>query len=298
MVQIKPGNFIRFEAGMVTSVVLNSKVSYHASGDSVVKLPKNGSGIELALHLGAEVTLQKGLDIGFCYEIPTNSSSFDNFKFTITYSFRRTVFNKSPKINTNLAFEQIKEIRNNAILVRLKTSENQINALKEMGHNAEAEQLQQKQRTTNLEIVRAFKKNFNFCPVYFFYSSSTYYIKHNNYTGHLLNDSLNADTAVNFKFNKAYIAEFDYIDPDTNYVDRSMYDQKSYKSDSSISLSNTHLEEALVLRNSYFTQLKEPFPYYVRMEEWLKRKTYAMAVGIFNQQLYNFFKLSVQSDHP
>lgn len=298
IVQIKTGNFFRFEAGAVSSIVMSSKALFHSSGDSVVQLPKNGSGIEIALHLGAEITLQKGIDIGFSYEIPTRSSSFDNFRFTITYSFQRNIFNKTPKVKDVIAFQQIKDLRNNAILVRLKTSENQINALKEMGRYADAEALQKKQFARNLEIINAFKKNFNFCPVYFFYSSSSFYIKHNQYSGRLLNDSLVADTSIKFNYTKAYIAEFDFIEPDTIYSGQTSDDQKNYLSDSSLTLSNTHLTEALVIRNSYFTQLKKPFPYYVKMEEWMTRKSYAMAVGIFNEQLHRFLKLSMQSDHP
>ena len=298
IIQIKTGNFLRFEAGAVSSVVMKSKAIVGATSNYVVHLPKNGSGLEIALHIGAEVTLQKGIDIGFSYEIPTNSSSFDNFKFTITYSFLRNSFDKKLKEKEDLAYQQIIDLHNNAILVRLKTSDNQINALKEMGRNDDAEEFRKKQFAINREIVNAFKKNFNFCPVYFFYSSSSYYIKHQQYNGHLLNDSLVADTSVKFNSNKAYIAEFDYLDPDTIYSGRSLYDQKSYQSDSLLSLSTTHLTEALVLRNAYFTQLKQPFPYYIKMEEWKARKSYAMAVGMLNQQLHNFFKQSMQSDHP
>jgi hypothetical protein len=296
MIQIKPGNFFRLEAGVVPSVLMSSKAYFHAAADSVDVLPKTGSGIEMGVHLGAEVTLQKGWDIGFCYEMPTSSSSFSNYKFTITYSFNRDIFNKSFKINSNVAYMQIKEIKDNAILVRLKTSENQINALRKMGRSEEAAQLEKKQRRTNLEIMNAFKKNFTFCPVFFFYSSSTGKIKHANYKGCLLNDSLIADTSIRYNFNTTYIAEFDFIDPDTIYTDRTLTDQRSYKSDSSYAISNSHLEEALVVRNTYFTQLKEPFPSFVRMSEWMKRKTYSMAVATLNQQLFNFYKLSMQSD--
>jgi hypothetical protein len=298
MVQIKTGNYFRFEAGVVPSILMSSKAYYHAASDSVVRIPKYGSGVDLAIHFGAEVTLQRGIDIGFCYEMPTRSSSFDNFKFSISYKFRREIFQSAPRPDINLAYDQIKDIRNNAVLVRLKTSENQIRALKETGHFEEAEQLKKRQRSINLEIMNAFKKNFNFCPVYFFYSSSTNQIKHNNFDGNLLNENLEADTLIKFRFNRFYVAEFDYIDPDTSFVDRSLYDQKAYKSDSSFAVSSSHLDEALILRNAYFTQLKEPLPAYVRMEEWLKRKNYAMAVAILNQQLYNFFKQSMLSDHP
>ena len=293
IIQIKTGNFFRFEVGAISSLVFSSKALFHAAGDSVVGLPKKGSGLEIALHLGAEFTLQKGIDIGFSYEIPTKSTAFDNFRFTITYSFQQAAFNKSSNVKSDIAIQQIQELRNNVILVRLKTSENQINALQKMGRTEDAEKLKQKQFARNREIMNAFKKNFNFCPVYFFFSSSSYYIKHNQYNGRLLNDSLLADTSIKFNFNKPYIAEFDFIEPDTIYGGRSLYDQKSYQSDSIFTLSNTHLTEALVIRNPYFTQLKQPFPYYVKMEEWLKRKSYAMAVGILNEQLHNFLKQSI-----
>jgi hypothetical protein len=294
MLQIKPGNFLRLEAGVVPSVLMSSKAYFHAAADSVEILPKTGSGIEIGIHLGAELSLQKNWNIGFCYEMPTSSSSFSNYKFTITYCFQKELFSKSLKINTTVAYEQIKEIRGNAILVRLKTSDNQISALKKMGHAVEADQLQKKQRSINLEIVNAFKKNFNFCPVYFFYSSASSDIKKGNYNGSLLNDSLIADSSIRFNFNTAYIAEFNYLDADTNYTDRSLYDQKSYKSDTLVNVSNSRTVEALVLRNAYFTQLKEPFPSYVLMYDWMKRKTYSMAVATFNQQLHNFYKQSLQ----
>jgi hypothetical protein len=297
--QVKTLDFLRIEGGVIPSVVINSKTMYGAASDSIVQIPKDGSGLEIALKIGAEITIQKGFDFGFSYEIPTSSSSFKNFCFTLTYSFnisKLTTVQAKPE--EDIASRQIADMHNGVLLVRLKTSESQINALKKIGRFEDAEKLQNKQASINRDIVRAFKTNFNFCPVYFFYSSATAQIKERKISGNLLNDSLFIDSSISFEFKSFYMAEFGYLDPDTIYIGRDLYAQKSYQSDTAYSLSTTTQTEALVVRNSHFAQLKEPFPFFVSMDERFRKKSHAMAVGMLNNQLHYFFKKSMQTTNP
>ena len=66
-----------------------------------------------------------------------------------------------PKKNT--ANQNIQLLKNGALLVRLKTSENLINAYLKKGKIAEAEKIKEEQLKKNKEIVAAFKSQFTFC---------------------------------------------------------------------------------------------------------------------------------------
>jgi len=54
------------------------------------------------------------------------------------------------------------------LLARLQTRELAINALRKAGKEAEANEIEKLQKAINKDILKAFRLNFKFAPVYFF----------------------------------------------------------------------------------------------------------------------------------
>ncbi|MGZ6522636.1 MAG: hypothetical protein ACXVDT_12450, partial [Bacteroidia bacterium] len=109
------------------------------------------------------------------------------------------------------AREEIDLLKNGALLIRLKTSELQINAFKKAGNEQKAEELKKSQEDENKAIIEGFKANFTFCPVYFFYSDHSEEIKSGNYSGLF---DVNYKPVSNFNSNYL-IGEYDQSDERT-----------------------------------------------------------------------------------
>ncbi len=90
---------------------------------------------------------------------------------------------------------QIKMLKNGALLIRLKTSENKINGLIRMGNTAGAENIKQQQYKENKIIADLFKKNFTFCKFYFFYSNQSHLVSAGKLNGILMNANLEVDSS-------------------------------------------------------------------------------------------------------
>ena len=90
-------------------------------------------------------------------------------------------------------------LRNGALLVRLRTSQNLIDAYRKSGDAARADEVFNKQEKENREIAEAFKKNYRFGKVYFFYSNYSEEIKSGNFI-HLMNADLQPDSSFSGTF--------------------------------------------------------------------------------------------------
>ncbi|MCO6500857.1 MAG: hypothetical protein J5I47_10825 [Vicingus serpentipes] len=138
--------------------------------------------------------------------------------------------------------EQIEELKQGTLLVRLKTSNNKINALKKVGNIEKALKVKAEQDLENKQIISAFKHYFNFCDVVFFHSNHSNNVRAKKLSNIFLNDSLMIDGSIKVDTNRAiFIAEF-----------------------GSIEAPSTSGFQALIIKNDEFVQLKRPFPYYVR----------------------------------
>lgn len=160
-----------------------------------------------------------------------------------------------------VAAADINKLKSGALLVRLKTSENKINALKKLGRDREAEEVIKKQHLENQEIYTAFKTAYHFSPVYFFYSSASNEIKEKMYLGNLLNEKLEVDSTINISASHIYISEFD------NTKGTGLF--------------------ALVIKNQQYEMLVKPFPFYVKGFDLLPvfRRPILDMVSILNGKL-------------
>jgi hypothetical protein len=203
-------------------------------------------------------------------------------------SFRRQL-NASTK-------EQINQLKDGALLVRLKTKNLTITALRNADRNKQADAIEKKQAEFNLNIISAFRANFNFCPVYFFYSDYSSNVKERKFDSVMfLNDSLRPDTTIKFTGKTFLVAEFGTIEQDT----AKNFSHYSYEPNTDWTLKEvSHYYgstdfgfEALIIRSDQFVQLRHPFPYYTRTFDPMPRKQVLnKAVRRMNRKLTSFYK--------
>lgn len=216
-------------------------------------------------------------------------------------SFSQEVVGEEKKIsyrelNDSLSRVNIKLLKEGALLVRLQTKSNSIEALREIGENDRAAEIEKHQHNYNLSIIKAFKTNFTFCPTYFFYSHYSPYIIQKQFDKVVfLNESLIGDSTISFDGEKFLTAEFAAIEQDTakyfsHYSYEDSEDQRLNKTENYYGSSDMSFE-ALIIKNDQFMQLKSPFPYYVRTFNSLPvRKSNNKTVKKMNDKLFYFLK--------
>ncbi|MGB0932590.1 MAG: hypothetical protein ACPGVB_17530, partial [Chitinophagales bacterium] len=105
------------------------------------------------------------------------------------------------------AVENIKNLQKGALLVRLKTRQNTIDAFKERGYKKMARQVEEKQLQSNKKLMTTFQKHFNFCKVYFFYSNDSDKVLEKDLSGIFLNKDLEKDASIKVDEDHVFIAE-------------------------------------------------------------------------------------------
>jgi hypothetical protein len=181
----------------------------------------------------------------------------------------------------------IRQLKEGALLVRLHSRAVAIAKLRAVGNTRDANTIESIQREENKEIVRAFRIQFDFCKVYFFFGDSTDAILLGKRSGFFLNDSLQIDPAISLKENFFMIAEKG--NPDLQHK----YDptQQSNQDKSERSL----LNETIVVLDQNLNQLKRPFPYYAQetFPQSLISTNWAEKVKALNRKLFLFYRKSL-----
>ena len=186
--------------------------------------------------------------------------------------------------------QQIKELHNGALLVRLRTRSNSINALRKAGKDWAADKIAERQALRNYEIVQAFRNHFDFCPVYFFFSSDSRSVAEQQFGEvHFLNDTLGHDPSISFDGGAYLTAEFANIEQDTmqrfSHYSTSTADNRSarYYGGPNFGFG------ALIIKSKQFAQLRDPFPYYVRTYDSLPiKRSVDTVVKVMNQKLHRY----------
>lgn len=134
------------------------------------------------------------------------------------------------------------------LLVRLHSSRNKINALREKGYEEDATSTEAEQRRVNREIVYAFIEKYDFSEVYFFYDYNSTEILNGNFKEFLLDK--NFELALLKKSPEFYlIGDFSQTEK--------------------MSIS------ALVIMDKNYEQLESPFPFYQRSTYFLSLLSYS-----------------------
>lgn len=176
------------------------------------------------------------------------------------------------KERKNQAHSDINKLKTGVLIVRLKNKAGSVEKLKESQNFKAASIIEAEQQALNLRIINAFRKNFDFCPVYFIYSSESDHIIQQHYSAvHFLSDKLDADPAILWPDKEFLTAELGVTDSP----------KEEYQANMSI--------PALIIQNEQFIQLQAPFPYYSRTFG-LKpsQKELDKAVRKMNSRLHNF----------
>lgn len=264
--------------------------------------------------LGFEFKLMDNWRLGTNFYVPTSSKGTNNLQLTLSHKISHRAARKesSRRIRKRIAGRQIKQLRDGALLVRLKTSKLKIEAMKSEGLYYEAKHTQIQQKRENIALIRAFKQYYTFSEYRFFMSDDSKQVLNENFEGIFVNDSLEVDSNLFLRNTKhIFVAEYADIEPDTAVL-FSHYEWQSTGDFAMVQVprfyggsGNSFM--ALVIRDDKFEQLHRPFPYYSRavfkaMEDnpghgvfffpiqLFSPTTPAKTVEQLNDKLYRFWK--------
>lgn len=152
---------------------------------------------------------------------------------------------------------QINQLKNGALCVRLHTNKKLIESLKKMGKADLAAQKEYEMMAINKNIVMAFTRYYNFSKVYFFFSNNSDSLFKGARSGIFLDTNLVMDPKIEMKENFYLLAEKD--DAYNSSIGFVKEDTARYIKETG----NASKEAAMVIKNKYGHQLKDPFPFYV-----------------------------------
>ncbi|HLN54243.1 MAG TPA: hypothetical protein VK212_11095 [Lentimicrobium sp.] len=223
---------------------------------------------------GAEIRLQQRLRLEASYQAHNEYSGTYTISCKLNYiinpkKVKRTRYHAIVRKKLQ---NDLNSLNNGLLLVRLKTATNTINAYKSKGLNEAAEKLEMKRRDENLQIVKAFRENYHFSRVEFFFSSDSKKVEQGDFYGIFLNDSLVHDSSIKADTaNIWYIAEVDFLESVTGKRWESSYNTDSTKPRKIYyTTSSDFSRAAIVIRDKNFEQLRRPFPYYVSCQSEAK----------------------------
>ena len=152
---------------------------------------------------------------------------------------------------------QIQQLKNGALAVRLHTNKTLIDALKKMGKADLAAQKEYEMMAINKNIVMAFTRYYNFSKVYFFFSNHSDTLLKGARSGIFLDTNLVVDPKIEMTESFYLLAEKD--DAYNSSIGFVKEDTAKYIKETG----NASKECAIVIKNKYSHQLKDPFPFFV-----------------------------------
>lgn len=191
------------------------------------------------------------------------------------YSLR---YNKWKK---QYAEQQIKALKEGALLVRLHTRNKAIELYRNSGNTTVANKIEDEQYQENKAIMAAFNEFFNFAPIFFFFADDTEKIKVGGTRGVFLNHKMLPDTTINPILTFYMVAEFAPLEAETRVIPGdTLVATGDY-------VASGVLERALLVRDKSFMQMRSPFPYYIRAANKSKAEK---PVSRLNEQLQAYFQ--------
>jgi hypothetical protein len=196
------------------------------------------------------------------YKSDSSFINFENLRYTV-------------------ARAQITLLKEGALLVRLKTNANTIKRLKTAGNIDLATQVERETLLNNKVMMRAYRNEFTFCPVYFFTSDYSDSVKHNYLTGIFVDSNLVVDPTI------ACRATFYLIAEQGSIYESSIGFVTEPQAQKAVERGASSKEVSIVLKNRYFIQLHKPFPYF---QQGYSLKKFGEHVKKFNTNLSEFHK--------
>lgn len=165
-----------------------------------------------------------------------------------------TVFTSCQKYKTRRAnaFNNIEMLRNNVLLVRLKSADKKIAALEKVNNSKAISETKRQLSEQNQSIRNAFKGNFKFCDTYFFYANEAKFLRKKQYDQITLYDNNNKKIKDQSCLEKGYLtAALDYIH-EYEFINETDNVRKVASATMGI--------PSLVLLDKDFVPLSKPFP--------------------------------------
>jgi len=289
-----------FNAGLNYDFVINGSVKAVGSSEGNRTDRFNGKTVPSLLQavVGTELKVANNLNLGFNFYVPIGANRSANFQLAMSYRIgnRGAKEETIRRIKRRRAIKQIKQLKDGALLVRLRTSVYKIAAMRKLGFDRLADETKKEQRAHNLKLVQAFNAYYRFSEVRFFYSDQSQQVRDRNFEGIFLNDQLEIDSNIVLRNSKnVFTAEFADLERDTTkyfshyeMVQTGNFQQQRverYYGDSRNSFM------ALVVKDDQFNQLDRPFPYYSRaafklLEEEPSRKILLFPILLFSPKNY------------
>lgn len=165
-------------------------------------------------------------------------------------------FEKFKKRRILIAAWQINQLKEGALVIKLKTGVNQVKALNSVGNTEQALEKKAENFIVNKNIMMGYLDNFKFCKIYFINSNSTDSLLNGTRSGIFLDTNLRIDPAIVMNEKFYLIAEKDFAyNSSIGFV----------KEDSARFVTEhgnpTGVMYDIVVKNKYGHQLKHPFPY-------------------------------------
>lgn len=172
-------------------------------------------------------------------------------------------FEKFKKRRDVIGAWQINQLKEGALVVRLKTNKALIDALRAQGNNTMALEKEKEQHVINMNTILAYKDMYNFSKLYFIFSNSSDSLLNGTRSGIFLDSNLKVDPSITMNEKFYLLAERDFgYNSSVGFV----------KEDSARKVSeggNPVKEMAVLLKNKYGHQLKAPFPYSVKEKNFM-----------------------------
>ena len=150
---------------------------------------------------------------------------------------------------------QINQLKNGALVVRLKTNQMSINALQKSGQDLQAEKLRIEQAAININMIKAFTTYYKFSKVYFIYSGSSDSLLKGVRSGIFLDSNLKVNPSIRIAEDFYLIAESDFVyNSSIGFVPESAAPRVTEHGTPS------SYEYPIVMKNKFGHQLKAPFP--------------------------------------
>ncbi|MBA3679752.1 MAG: hypothetical protein H0W73_00980 [Bacteroidetes bacterium] len=165
-------------------------------------------------------------------------------------------FEKFRKKRMIIASWQINQLKNGALVVRLKTSKKLVDALRSQGKTVLADEKQLEQDAININTMRAYINNYTFSKVYFMYSNYSDSLLNGKREGIFVDTTLTVDSKIVMNEKFYLLAERDYT------YNSSIGFVPEDSARIQIEKGNAIKEVPIVIKNKYGHQLKGPFPYY------------------------------------
>lgn len=176
-----------------------------------------------------------------------------------------------------------------ALVVRLKSNKKAIDILKKENRLKSAKEIENQTYNENKIIVRAFYKHYNFSKLYFIYDYSSDSLRKGYRQGFFLDSNLQRNSNIQMKENFYLLAERDdVVQSSIGFVPESEA-KKITETGPPVK------QAAIVIKNKYGHQLKDPFPYYVKGTNLSK---YDMYVQKLVKNLKKFKEKNPRIDYP